>query len=260
MGAGFSFLFERMKTGEILRAGLDGAKTKADVVELCRRELINLEAEAHDHVLFIRYLQKCHYDTCHGILSGYYQGTADLNGPKVAIGLSFVLPGNEFFIGGSALHPGDRWNRHVGKVVAALTGVTMSASTALLFMLRNPPWHIDSVMTAKELKRESRTLPYPWDLLGMSVPKIALPVATLAIRHAWRYMTTRLLDSFTSLAVTVGPGTGAVWQDADNLQLARVLIDKYCTLPAHIKTEGKPNAPAEGANARGCADTSEVSA
>jgi len=285
--------------GEIVRTGLETAKTKADITELCRRALAHVEEKSFGKHLFIRYMQPVYsaplgkFDNINGLMpSGRGRTTV-----KITAGLAFFLQSDienatgtpSIHVGGAVRHPTDPWNKNLGKTVAALRAIRVPGKIAAHMLFRTAPWEGDARRNMSFagmrtlLSPGGRPLQYPWStLVNTQLPTLAIPAAVDAIRYAYRYMLSGE-SHFSVLAMAGDTHPGCNPPVDENVRLAIQLIDAACTLPVHtplsateraqLEQEGRAvaamattdnevndEAPSEGSDAGSCADPAEVSA
>ncbi len=199
--------------GEIIRVGLPNARTRHDVVELCKQTLFDLEAASFDRKLFIRYMQPMHMDTCMGPIDGItlaYDGPLE---PRIAVGVAFIDPDDVhpteglrgIYAGGAVCHPGTCSKRDVDQIVVALraaavsSGLTQSnldAVIAALYAQRMPadPWSKDlgkmvAVLRAQfipgDIAANMAIRMSPWD---HSLPMSKKTLRTLQLKYPWSVM------------------------------------------------------------------------
>lgn len=242
-----------MDLGDVIRAGLPNTNTKADVVELCQRELAHMQDGAQDHVLHIRYLRQLQMQTCDGVIAGLAPGTTTCPGKRVSVGIAYFAAGTDdgIFVGGAACHPDDIWNRDVGKVVAILNACWMSKPLAAALLLQRAPWS-GGIINEKRLRH--RKMGYPWaELQRHRIPRLAWPAVIMAIRcavnHKLSSEPTVDAEPFTITASNARVGLSGSAQAATISELlAHQLVDKYCTLPVHLPLTEEQRAAREHAN------------
>ena len=234
--------------GETIRVGLPNAKTRHDVIELCKQTLTDLEASAYSHKLFIRYMRSLYIDTCGGPVTGI--SLAGI-GRKVAIGVAFIDPDDVHLVeglrgihaGGAVCHPDDPWSKDLGKTIAVLRAQFVPGDVAGNMAIRMSPWDHSLATSAEELR--TQTLRYPWSVMlkdEMAFPALARPAVVDAIRYALRYC----LGGDQAFGVTASTATMRL-PLVPPLPCVNDLIDAACTLPCRVALTPQERAEKEKA-------------
>jgi len=226
---------------EIIRGGLSAAKTRCDVIELCRRTLSELESQAYEHKLFIRYMQPLHIDMCGGPIDGITLSGVGPPAHKIAVGVAFINPADVHLIegvrgiyaGGAVCHPADPWSKDLGKTIAVLRSKFIPSDIAANMAIRMSPWDHQAATSAKTLRIGD--LKYPWSVMAdtfdatEAFPSLAHPAIVDAIRYAIRYC----LGGAQSFSITATTAHKALPLVPPSL-LVDELIDKACRLPSRV--------------------------
>lgn len=219
--------------GAILQAGLPHAKTRSDVISLCRQTLSHAEKSAYGHKLFIRYMQSIHLDYCDGPIDGLVLSGFGPTATKFAVGVAFIDPADvtSIYAGGAVCHPDDGWSKHLGKTIAILRACRLSMDTATHMAIRRAPWEALPITNADKLR--STSLRYPWSVLAdapTTFPTLALPAIIDAIRYTIRYNlggTAPFEVSATTTEASLQPSTPLYG-------LTAALIDRIGELPITV--------------------------
>jgi hypothetical protein len=203
-------------------------------------------------------MRKVDVPTCHGHYKGLTLNSPGLTGDRMAVGIACFGASDQYiYAGGAACHPGknlrdddgkitgrqpaDRWNRHIGRTVAALRMVRIPIGLAALLAIEQAPWDIKHPINGKKLHNMESL---PWSLLTDcgAFPSQSLPAVVDAVRQALRH---RLMEtpkgtdaafSFIVHPASLAIETPVELPDAyhENCQLASDLVDLACKLPMRI--------------------------
>lgn len=239
---------------EIIRSGLSAAKTRRDVIELCRRTLSDLESQAYEHKLFIRYMQPLHVDVCGGHVDGISLSGVGAPAHKIAVGIAFINPTDVhpingirgIYAGGAVCHPADPWSKDLGKTIAVLRSKFIPGDIAANMAIRMSPW--DHTITTSEKTLRTGDLKYPWSVMlnyddddVQTFPNLAHPAIVDAIRYAIRYC----LGGAQPFSITASTAHMALPESVPSSSLVDELIDKACKLPSCIPLTPEEHAEKE---------------
>jgi hypothetical protein len=225
---------------EVARAGLPNLETTNDVVALCRKISATLAEHAYNKWVFTRYVKRFDTRFVNNRTRRIGLNWKGSQGQKIAVGIAaFAKNGSSsLYVGGAACNPGntqkhgDKWNRHVGRALAALGLWHIPLPLATALCIAETPW--DTRMTIEEKRLRSSLRP-PWStLVRQGIPLMALPAIVDACRQSIRY---RLFNDAEFRLPTISGRTvklGLIHTQArhEALSLTAQLIDAAYHLPA----------------------------
>jgi len=258
------------KLSNFINGAMDEVKTYVELTRMCQVAMAFLYKDAYNEWVFTRYMRKVDFPTCSGQVDGVTIQPAGELGAKTAVGLACfdAATDNQFiYAGASVCHPGkpgvheaDRWNRHIGRVIAALRMVQIPIELAGLLTVSQAPW--DSRFVIKE--RRLKCMRYePWATLANceAIPQQALPAVVDVIRQTIRhrlalpeekgdYFTFEVAPFHVAEATIVKPEHYEA-----NCALASALVEKAGNLPMSLPS--KPFTDEQRAEARKAAATTQ---
>lgn len=219
----------------VIKEGIPQLQTYPQVTQLCQRAMTTLQSLAQDRWVFTRYMRRVDFTVCGGILRGFdLNRHNDHRGKRIAVGVAaFDVSRPGFvFAGGAVCNPEDRWNRHIGRVVATLRMVCVPLNLACLWAIDRAPWDYDWPIHGKRLEH----LEYPWNSLSDYIPPLSRPAVVDVVRQALRHKmfgcsrinTLITLNANSYLSISA-PSALLV-----NTEISNQLVDKAGQLPMYL--------------------------
>lgn len=209
-----------------VRLSLPNLRKYPELTAMCRRAATALEAQTFNNWVFTRYVRQQ--------ADGVALSAPRMRGNRVAVAVAMIDPADPdaLQIGAAALHPRDRWNRQLGRVVAALRAVRVPLPLAGLWCVEKGLW--DHRPVTPQQKLFEAQLKYPWTDMNSYFPAVAYGAVVDVARQAVRHL---LLTDASKSIIVVGQGArmSRSAQYADNVCLAADLVDKACTLPMTVR-------------------------